>query len=111
MVRQWQRLYFAERFCASDKSLHKKDFIKAAEADGFEFAARVTEKAELPGVLRRFIEHKGPAFLEVVVDQNACVFPMIGPGAGYKDMITGSFIPARETVAVAASGEEKPDLF
>ena len=27
MVRQWQRLFFAERFCGSDKSLHKKDFV------------------------------------------------------------------------------------
>ena len=111
MVRQWQRLYFAERFCGTDKSLHKKDFIKAAEADGFEFAVRVSDKAELPRVLRTFIEHNGPAFLEVVVDQNACVFPMIGPGAGYKEMITGEFIPPRQTVQVAADGQEKPDLF
>jgi acetolactate synthase-1/2/3 large subunit len=101
MVRQWQRLYFAERFCGTDKSLHKKDFIRAAEAD----------KAKLPRVLRTFIEHKGPAFLEVVVDQNACVFPMIGPGAGYKEMITGEFIPARQTVPAAADGNGKPDLF
>ena len=49
MVRQWQRLFFAERFCGSDKSLHKKDFVKAAEADGFEFAVRVSDKAEVPG--------------------------------------------------------------
>jgi acetolactate synthase-1/2/3 large subunit len=111
MVRQWQRLYFAERFCGTDKSLHKKDFIKAAEADGFEFAVRVSDKADLPSALRSFVEHCGPAFLEVVVDQDACVFPMIGPGAGYKEMITGSFIPAREAAQVAVAGSEKPDLF
>jgi acetolactate synthase-1/2/3 large subunit len=111
MVRQWQRLYFAERFCATDKSLHKKDFIKAAEADGFEYAARVSDKAELPGILRTFIEHSGPAFLEVVIDPNACVYPMVGPGAGYKEMITGQFIPPRQTVEVAADGNGKPDLF
>jgi acetolactate synthase-1/2/3 large subunit len=108
MVRQWQRLFFAERFCGSDKSLHKKDFVKAAEADGFEFAVRVSEKAEVPDVLRRFIEYPGPAFLEVVIDQNACVYPMIGPGSGYKEMVTGDFIPAR---AVAAQAAEKADLF
>ena len=108
MVRQWQRLFFAERFCGSDKSLHRKDFVKAAEADGFEFAVRVSEKAEVPAVLRRFIEYPGPAFLEVVIDQNACVYPMIGPGAGYKEMVTGDFIPAR---AVAAQTGEKADLF
>ena len=108
MVRQWQRLFFAERFCGSDKSLHKKDFVKAAEADGFEFAVRLSEKADVPEVLRRFIEYPGPAFLEVVIDQNACVYPMIGPGSGYKEMVTGDFIPAR---AVAAQGAGKADLF
>jgi acetolactate synthase-1/2/3 large subunit len=35
MVRQWQKLFFKGRFAASDKSLHKKDFVKAAQADGF----------------------------------------------------------------------------
>jgi acetolactate synthase-1/2/3 large subunit len=108
MVRQWQRLFFAERFCGSDKSLHKKDFVKAAEADGFEFAVRLSEKADVPEVLRRFVEYPGPAFLEVVIDQNACVYPMIGPGSGYKEMVTGDFIPAR---AVAAQGAGKADLF
>jgi acetolactate synthase-1/2/3 large subunit len=108
MVRQWQRLFFAERFCGSDKSLHKKDFVKAAEADGFEFAMRLSEKADVPDVLRRFVEYPGPAFLEVVIDQNACVYPMIGPGSGYKEMVTGEFIPAR---TVAAQGAGKADLF
>jgi acetolactate synthase I/II/III large subunit len=75
MVRQWQRLYFAERFCATDKSLHKKDFIKAAQADGFECAIRVSDKKKVPDAIRQFIEYPGPAFLEVVIDQNACVYP------------------------------------
>jgi acetolactate synthase-1/2/3 large subunit len=110
MVRQWQRLYFAERFCGSDKSLHKKDFIKAAEADGFEYAVRVSDAAELPRVLREFVEFKGPAFLEVVIDPNACVYPMIGPGAGYKEMVTGSFIAQRQASEVVAE-TGKPDLF
>ncbi|HLQ77669.1 MAG TPA: biosynthetic-type acetolactate synthase large subunit [Terriglobia bacterium] len=110
MVRQWQRLYFAERFSGSDKSLHKKDFIKAAEADGFEFAVRVSDAAELPRVLKEFVEFKGPAFLEVVIDQNACVYPMIGPGAGYKEMVTGSFIVQRQASEVAVEAG-KPDLF
>jgi len=110
MVRQWQRLYFAERFSGSDKSLHKKDFIKAAEADGFEFAVSVSDAKELPKVLREFVEFKGPAFLEVVIDQDACVYPMIGPGAGYKEMVTGSFIPPRLVSEVAVESG-KPDLF
>jgi acetolactate synthase-1/2/3 large subunit len=111
MVRQWQRIYFAERFCGTDKSLHKKDFIKAAEADGFEFAVRVSEKAKLPEVLKAFVEYPGPAFLEIVVDQDATVYPMVGPGAGYKEMITGDFIPARQAIEAGVGATDKPDLF
>ena len=41
MVRQWQDLFYANRYSGSDKTLHKKDFVKAVEADGFGFAKRV----------------------------------------------------------------------
>src|SRR5438552_9205139 len=47
MVRQWQDLFFENRYSGTDKTLHKKDFIKAVEADGFEFARRVSEKAHI----------------------------------------------------------------
>jgi acetolactate synthase-1/2/3 large subunit len=69
---------------------------------------RVSDKADVADVLRRFIEYPGPAFVEVVIDQNACVYPMIGPGSGYKEMVTGDFIPAR---AVATQSAGKADLF
>lgn len=95
MVRQWQRLYFGNRFMASDKSLRKKDFVKTAEADGFPYAKRVSEKSKLPKMLREFIEFDGPAFLEVIIDPDAGVYPMVGPGASYKEMITGPFIKSR----------------
>jgi acetolactate synthase-1/2/3 large subunit len=95
MVLQWQRLYYGKRFCGTDKTLRKKDFVKAAEAEGFEFAKRVREKSEIKKALAKFIEYDGPAFLEVITDQSADVFPMVGPGQGYKDMVTGPHISAR----------------
>ncbi|MGN8158714.1 biosynthetic-type acetolactate synthase large subunit [Salinisphaera sp. RV14] len=95
MVKQWQKLFFKGRLSASDKSLHKKNFIKAAEADGFEFARRVTDPAELPATVAAFLDFKGPAFLEVMVDPDAGVYPMVGPGKTYKQMITGDFINNR----------------
>lgn len=95
MVKQWQKLFFKGRLSASDKSLHKKDFIKAAEADGFEFARRVTDPADLPATIEAFLDFKGPAFLEVMVDPDAGVYPMVGPGKTYKQMITGDFINNR----------------
>jgi acetolactate synthase I/II/III large subunit len=95
MVRQWQKLYFGNRFSGSDKSLRQKDFVKTAEADGFAFAARLENKGSLQETLKHFIEFQGPAFLEVMIDPEACVYPMVGPGMGYKEMITGDFIVGR----------------
>jgi acetolactate synthase-1/2/3 large subunit len=95
MVRQWQKLFFKGRFSASDKSLHTKDFIKAAQADGFKYAVRLDNKADVARVVAEFISFKGPALLEVVIDRDAGVFPMVGPGQPYSEMITGDFIASR----------------
>jgi acetolactate synthase-1/2/3 large subunit len=99
MVRQWQDLFFTSRYAGTDKTLHKKDFIKAVEADGFQFARRVTDVDQVRPALEAFVGFSGPAFLEVMVDQNAHVYPMIGPGMGYKDMLTGKWIKARDAKA------------
>lgn len=95
MVRQWQKLYYKGRLSASDKSLHRKDFIKAAKADGFEYAVRLSDPAELQDTIKAFIEYEGPAFLEVIIDPDASVYPMVGPGQSYAEMITGDFIESR----------------
>src|SRR5262245_62344924 len=50
MVRQWQDMFYANRYSGSEKKLQKKDFDSAAGADGFGFAKRATEPAELPGL-------------------------------------------------------------
>jgi len=98
MVRQWQKLFFQGRFSASDKSLRKKDFVKAAEADGFGWARRVQNPAELESIVAEFLAHDGPAFLEVVIDPDAGVYPMVGPGQSYAQMITGEHIASRAQV-------------
>src|SRR5215467_11553867 len=95
MVMQWQRLFFKGRLSASDKSLRKKDFVKTAQADGFGYVKRLDKKADVPRVLEEFLSFKGAAFLEVVIDPEAGVYPMVGPGLSYFEMITGDFIPNR----------------
>jgi acetolactate synthase-1/2/3 large subunit len=95
MVKQWQKLFFKGRLSASDKSLHKKDFVKAAQADGFGFARRLDRKADVERVVSEFIAFPGSAFLEVIIDPDAGVYPMIGPGQTYEEMITGDWIPSR----------------
>jgi len=95
MVKQWQKLYYGGRLSASDKTLHKKDFVASAKSDGFEYAERLTEKNQLKATLKEFIETPKPAFLEVVIDPDAMVFPMVGPGMSYGQMITGDHIESR----------------
>jgi len=87
----------------SDKSLHRKDFVKAAEADGFQFAKKLDQKADIASTIREFVEFDGPAFLEVIIDPDAGVYPMVGPGLSYAKMITGDWIESRE-----APGENQP---
>jgi acetolactate synthase-1/2/3 large subunit len=100
MVKQWQKLFFKGRLAASDKSLHKKDFVKAAQADGYRYAVRLDRKADVPRVVEEFIRFDGPSFLEVIIDPDAGVYPMVGPGQAYDAMITGDFIPTRGSRSV-----------
>ncbi len=104
MVKQWQKLFHKGRLSASDKSLHTKDFVKAALADGFKYAVRLDRKADVPRVVAEFIGFEGAAFLEVMIDQDAGVYPMVGPGQSYDEMITGEYIVSRRAVDVKAPG-------
>jgi len=54
-----QRMYFGHRFSGSDKSLHSKVFVKAAEADGFGFAVRLSEKDRVRQTLEDFVAYPG----------------------------------------------------
>jgi acetolactate synthase-1/2/3 large subunit len=107
MVKQWQKLFFKGRLSGTDKSLHKKDFIRAAMADGFQWARRLDRKQDVPAVVAEFLSYPGPAFLEVVIDPDAGVYPMVGPGLGYDSMITGEHIAAR--AQSRAPGDDEPE--
>ncbi len=113
MVRQWQRMYFGQRFSGSDKSLHKKDFIKAAEADGYEFVRRIERPEEVRPAIEALLAFDGPAFLEVMIDPEASVYPIVGPGLGYTEMETGAFIKKRPTPLAPEPVDltQMPDLF
>jgi acetolactate synthase-1/2/3 large subunit len=105
MVRQWQKLYYDSRMSGSDKSLHSKDFVKAAEADGFRFARKLDRPEDIAATVKEFMEFDGPAFLEVIIDPDAGVYPMVGPGLSYDKMITGDYIKSREKPS-----DEQPGL-
>jgi acetolactate synthase-1/2/3 large subunit len=68
----------------------------------------------LEEALKAFVEFRGPAFLEVMIDENADVFPMVGPGQSYTGMITGPFIPSRSEPGTAdhpLMGKPAADMF
>ena len=111
MVKQWQKLYYQGRLSATDKSLHRKDFVRAAQADGFDYAVRLDSKADVPKVIHEFISFPGPAFLEVIIDPDAGVYPMVGPGMSYDQMITGDFIPSRKKVAAELDPSSNNSMF
>ncbi|HEX6637303.1 MAG TPA: biosynthetic-type acetolactate synthase large subunit [Steroidobacteraceae bacterium] len=104
MVKQWQKLFHKGRLSASEKTLHTKDFIKAALADGYKYAVRLDKKADVPRVIAEFLAFEGAAFLEVIIDPDAGVYPMVGPGQPYEAMITGDWIPSRKKVDVKPPG-------
>jgi acetolactate synthase-1/2/3 large subunit len=56
----------------------------------------------VPRVLEEFLRYKGPAFLEVIIDPEAGVYPMVPAGLSYRDIVTGDFIPNRYAGAAPA---------
>ena len=49
-------------------------------------------------MIKEFIDFNGPAFLEVIIDPDAGVYPMVGPGQTYDKMITGEWIANRHDI-------------
>lgn len=85
MVRQWQELLYEHRYSHSD--LHDNpDFIKMAEAYGVP-ALRVTKLEELRPALEKAEATDGPFLLDIHVDEEENVFPMIPSGQSVADMI------------------------
>ena len=93
MVKQWQKLFFKGRLSASDKSLHKKDFVKTAEADGFLWAKRLERKGDVESMVKEFIGFEGPG-LPRGDDRSGCRgIPDGGPWAVVQGHDHGRFHP------------------
>ncbi|MFW5703810.1 MAG: biosynthetic-type acetolactate synthase large subunit [Patescibacteria group bacterium] len=84
MVRQWQQLFFDKRYSSVD--MQNPNFIKLAEGF-FIDAEKVTEREELSSALDRMVASKKPYLLEVVVEKEANVFPMIPSGYAVNEII------------------------
>jgi acetolactate synthase-1/2/3 large subunit len=78
MVRQWQELFFKERY--SETLMKNPDFIQIAAAYHIP-GKSVSRREELDGAIREMIETKGPYLLETKVVQKGMVYPMVPAGA------------------------------
>lgn len=87
MVRQWQELFFDERY--SETHLKNPDFVKVAEAYGIR-GRKVTDRSELDGTIREMLEHRGPYLLEAVVETKGMVYPMVPAGGSVTDILIGN---------------------
>jgi len=88
MVRQWQELFYGERYSASVLDQDCPDFVKLAEAYGW-LGLRVSDPADLEATLRQAFEYEGPALVDVRVSRLECVFPMVAPGGSIDEMLGG----------------------
>ena len=84
MVRQWQQLFFDRRYASTEMT--NPDFVTIAKGYHIE-ANRVTDRSQLKDAVKTMIDHDGPYFLEVKVEQEENVFPMVPTGASVSDII------------------------
>lgn len=82
MVRQWQELFFDNRYASTE--LINPDFVGIAKAYHIE-ATTIKERADLKGAIQTMLDHEGPYFLEVIVEKEGNVFPMIPTGAAVSE--------------------------
>ena len=83
MVRQWQQLFFDKRYASTE--MVNPDFVKIAEGYYLK-AKRVTKREDLANAVEEMIKSDEPFFLEVVVEKEDNVFPMIPTGSSVSEI-------------------------
>ncbi len=83
MVRQWQQLFFDRRYSSTE--LTNPDFITIARGFGID-GKKVSERKDLDGTIEEMLSHEGPFLLEVTVEKEDNVFPMVPAGASVSDI-------------------------
>ena len=84
MVRQWQEMFYQKRY--SQTFLKNPDFVQITRGYGIE-AERVIKKSNLSQALDRLISSKRPYLLEIAVEKEDKIFPMVPAGASLKEII------------------------
>ena len=84
MVRQWQELFFEKRYSFTE--ILSPDFVKVADAYGIPGAA-VHNRGDLDGAMKKMIDHDGPYLLEVMIEKEDNIFPMVPAGLSVSQII------------------------
>ena len=85
MVRQWQDLFYNQNYSSTNMEA-QPDFVKLAEAYGAE-GYRITSAADLRPVLEKALGTPNPAFIDVVVEREENVYPIVPAGAALDEML------------------------
>lgn len=83
MVRQWQQLFFDKRYSATE--LINPDFLTIAKGYCIE-GQRVTKREDLDAAVKKMLDHNGPYLLEVKVEKEGNVFPMVPVGSSVSEI-------------------------
>ncbi len=83
MVRQWQELFFERRYSFTEMT--NPDFVALANSYNIS-AQRVSERAELDDRINEWLSTEGPSLLEVMVEKEENVFPMVPTGSSVSDV-------------------------
>ena len=95
MVRQWQTLFYGQRY--SQTVLEDKvDFVKVAEGLGCE-AIKVTTREEVEPAIRKAISLNAPVLIECVIPKDDKVFPMVPAGAAISEVFDGDDLAKKNT--------------
>jgi len=84
MVRQWQELFFEKRYSFTE--IFSPDFVKVADAYGIP-GQKVESRDNLENALKTMILAKGPYLLEIIVEKEDNIFPMVPAGASVSDIL------------------------
>ncbi|MEC1117572.1 acetolactate synthase large subunit [Bacillus safensis] len=85
MVRQWQEIFYEERYSHS-KFSEQPDFVKLSEAYGIK-GIRISSDEEAKEKLEEALTSREPVFIDVNVARDEKVFPMVAPGKGLHEMV------------------------
>jgi len=91
MIRGIQTALYEKQYTGSERG-YDANFANIAKECGFTWTKKICKHEELEPSLNEFLAAEGPCFLEVVIDQDEAVYPLIPIGKGYKDMILGPYI-------------------